>query len=176
VVILWRWSTWQVLLYFIFIYHHPPHRDNVTAPHGRPKLKVGYTSATTGRGDLEVHKGHVVALDGEKNTACMKLLQLNGWHKAVNSTSNYQRIGSRSSSSPCRNVRSLSVLTLPLRFADMIGVNHTRPHARVVEESCRVCPCDVAHNTHQVTATYGNTRRCTKPYGLFVLYFRHQRV
>jgi hypothetical protein len=24
--------------------------------------KVGYTSATTGRGDHEVHKGHVVAL------------------------------------------------------------------------------------------------------------------
>jgi hypothetical protein len=25
--------------YFIFIYHHPPHRDNVTAPHGRPTLR-----------------------------------------------------------------------------------------------------------------------------------------
>jgi hypothetical protein len=25
--------------YFIFIYHDPPHRDNVTAPHGRPKLR-----------------------------------------------------------------------------------------------------------------------------------------
>jgi hypothetical protein len=31
-----------------------------------PTLEVRYTSATTGRGDHEVHKGHVVAL-GEKN-------------------------------------------------------------------------------------------------------------
>jgi hypothetical protein len=31
---------------------------------GVPTLEVGYTSATTGRGDQEVHKGHVVALGG----------------------------------------------------------------------------------------------------------------
>jgi hypothetical protein len=30
---------------------------------GVPTLEVGYTSATTGRGDHEVHKGHVVALE-----------------------------------------------------------------------------------------------------------------
>jgi hypothetical protein len=35
---------------------------------GFPTLEVGYTSATTGRGDHEVHKGHVVAL-GEKNNS-----------------------------------------------------------------------------------------------------------
>jgi hypothetical protein len=29
---------------------------------GVPALEVGYTSTTTGRGDHEVHKGHVVAL------------------------------------------------------------------------------------------------------------------
>jgi hypothetical protein len=29
---------------------------------GFPISKVGYTSATTGRGDHEVHKGHVAAL------------------------------------------------------------------------------------------------------------------
>jgi hypothetical protein len=29
---------------------------------GVPTLEVGYNSATTGRGDHEVHKGHVVAL------------------------------------------------------------------------------------------------------------------
>jgi hypothetical protein len=29
---------------------------------GVPSSEVGYTSATTGRGDHEVHKGHVVAL------------------------------------------------------------------------------------------------------------------
>jgi hypothetical protein len=33
---------------------------------GVPTLEVGYTSATTGRGHHEVHKGHVVAL-GKKN-------------------------------------------------------------------------------------------------------------
>jgi hypothetical protein len=33
---------------------------------GVPTSEVGYTSATTGRGDHEVHKGHTVAL-GEKN-------------------------------------------------------------------------------------------------------------
>jgi hypothetical protein len=31
---------------------------------GVPTLEVGYTSATTGRGDHEVRKGHVVALGG----------------------------------------------------------------------------------------------------------------
>jgi hypothetical protein len=29
---------------------------------GVPTSEVGYTSATTGRGDHEVHKGHVVTL------------------------------------------------------------------------------------------------------------------
>jgi hypothetical protein len=33
---------------------------------GVPNSEVGYTSATTGRGDHEAHKGHVVAL-GEKH-------------------------------------------------------------------------------------------------------------
>jgi hypothetical protein len=33
---------------------------------GVPTSEVGYTSATTGRGDHEVHKGHVVALDKKK--------------------------------------------------------------------------------------------------------------
>jgi hypothetical protein len=30
---------------------------------GVPTSEVGYTSAATGRGDHEVHKGHVVALE-----------------------------------------------------------------------------------------------------------------
>jgi hypothetical protein len=36
---------------------------------GFPPSEVGYTSATTGRGNHEVRKGHVVALEreGEKN-------------------------------------------------------------------------------------------------------------
>jgi hypothetical protein len=43
---------------------------------GVPTSEVGYTSATTGREDHEVHKGHVVALErGKKdsiNTFCTK--------------------------------------------------------------------------------------------------------
>jgi hypothetical protein len=36
---------------------------------GVPTSEVGYTSATTGRGDHEVHNGHVVALEKkEKKT------------------------------------------------------------------------------------------------------------
>jgi hypothetical protein len=34
---------------------------------GVPTSEVGYTSATTGRGDHEVHKGHVVALEKKKH-------------------------------------------------------------------------------------------------------------
>jgi hypothetical protein len=33
---------------------------------GVPTSEVGYTSATTGRRDHEVHKGHVVALEENK--------------------------------------------------------------------------------------------------------------
>jgi hypothetical protein len=34
---------------------------------GVPTSEVGYTSVTTGRGDHEVHKGHVVVLGGKKH-------------------------------------------------------------------------------------------------------------
>jgi hypothetical protein len=37
---------------------------------GVPNLEVGYTSATTGRGVHEVHKGHVVALREKKHHIC----------------------------------------------------------------------------------------------------------
>jgi hypothetical protein len=33
---------------------------------GIPNSEVGYTSATNGRGDHEIHKGHVVALEEEE--------------------------------------------------------------------------------------------------------------
>jgi hypothetical protein len=33
---------------------------------GVPTSEVGYTSATTGRGDHEVQKGHVVVLEKER--------------------------------------------------------------------------------------------------------------
>ena len=52
---------------------HPPlspfthHRDNVTAPHGCPNLRVGYTPAMPRREDHEIHKGHVVALGKKIN-------------------------------------------------------------------------------------------------------------
>jgi hypothetical protein len=37
---------------------------------GVPTSEVGYTSATTGRGDHEVHKGHVVALAKKFDSKC----------------------------------------------------------------------------------------------------------
>jgi hypothetical protein len=40
---------------------------------GVPTSEVGYTSATTGRGDHEVHKGHVVALAQKKVGVCVAL-------------------------------------------------------------------------------------------------------
>jgi hypothetical protein len=39
-----------------------------------PKSEVGYTSATTGRGDHEVHKEHVVALAPKKLLTYVELL------------------------------------------------------------------------------------------------------
>jgi hypothetical protein len=42
---------------------------------GVPTSDVGYTSATTGRGDHEVHKGHVVSFGGgggRKNLQCVQ--------------------------------------------------------------------------------------------------------
>jgi hypothetical protein len=47
----------------MFIYHHPPHRNNVTVPHGRPKLRSRLHFNHNREGDHEVHDGHVVALD-----------------------------------------------------------------------------------------------------------------
>jgi hypothetical protein len=41
---------------------------------GVPTSEVGYTSATTGRGDHEVHKGLVVAL-GDKKISITLLIQ-----------------------------------------------------------------------------------------------------
>jgi hypothetical protein len=37
---------------------------------GVPTSEVGYISATTGRGDHEVHKGHVVALEKKHTVSC----------------------------------------------------------------------------------------------------------
>jgi hypothetical protein len=46
---------------------------------GVPTSEVGYTSATTGRGDDEVHKGHVVALGRKKYSAIILPLLLYGY-------------------------------------------------------------------------------------------------
>jgi hypothetical protein len=44
---------------------------------GLPTSKVGYTSAATGRGDHEVHKGHVVVLGEKKHNNVWDILRLN---------------------------------------------------------------------------------------------------
>jgi hypothetical protein len=43
---------------------------------GVPTLEVGYTSATTGRGDHEVHKGHVVALEEKIKRFILKAIPI----------------------------------------------------------------------------------------------------
>jgi hypothetical protein len=47
-------------------YSHTPSTSLGQRLMGIPTSEVGYTSATTGRGDHEVHKGHVVAMEGKK--------------------------------------------------------------------------------------------------------------
>jgi hypothetical protein len=44
---------------------------------GVPTSEVGYTSATTGRGDHGVHKGHVVALKKNYENMVVKAVVLN---------------------------------------------------------------------------------------------------
>jgi hypothetical protein len=53
--------------HFIPIYHHPPHRDNVTVPHGHPNIRSRLHFSHNGRGDHKVHKGHLVALKKNNN-------------------------------------------------------------------------------------------------------------
>jgi hypothetical protein len=43
---------------------------------GVATLEVGYNSATTGRGDHEVHKGHVVALEKAKKTLVVRTIAI----------------------------------------------------------------------------------------------------
>jgi hypothetical protein len=40
---------------------------------GDPTSEVGYTSATAGRGDHEVHKGHVVAVERKEKKKRLRL-------------------------------------------------------------------------------------------------------
>ena len=56
-----------LLVPHLLIYHPSHHRDNVTAPHGRPISEVGYTSATARRGDHESSYGNVVTLEKKNN-------------------------------------------------------------------------------------------------------------
>jgi hypothetical protein len=49
------------------VYHHPPHWDNVTAPHGRPNLRSRLHFSHNREGDHEVHDRNVVALGKEEN-------------------------------------------------------------------------------------------------------------
>jgi len=45
-------------------YHHSHHRDNVTAPHGRPNLRSRLHSCHAQEGGPRGPQGHVVALGG----------------------------------------------------------------------------------------------------------------
>jgi hypothetical protein len=50
---------------------------------GAPTSEVGYTSAKTGRGDHEVHKGHVVALEKKYTSPCVSYYKAIIKHKAI---------------------------------------------------------------------------------------------
>jgi len=45
------------------LYHHSHHRDNVTAPHGRPNLRSRLHCCHAQEGGQRSPHGHVVALD-----------------------------------------------------------------------------------------------------------------
>jgi hypothetical protein len=70
VTMVWVVSRIQVkgpFWYSIFLYHHPPHRDNVTLPHGRPNLRSQLHFSHNQKGDHKFHDGHVVALENNNN-------------------------------------------------------------------------------------------------------------
>jgi hypothetical protein len=57
---------------------------------GVQTLEVGYTSATTGRGDHEVRTGHVVALEKKLNCDIRSDLKLGPRAEASRAVSNVQ--------------------------------------------------------------------------------------
>jgi ribosomal protein L34E len=78
---------------------------------GIPTSEVGYTSATTGRGDHEVHKRHVVALE-KKITSINTLREQKNSHKHLKSV---KKPYPSFYSSSCFNV-----FTKNLKFEDAI--------------------------------------------------------
>ena len=49
-----------ILIYYILTYHHSHHRDNVTAPHGRPTLISRLQCCHAQEGGPRSAQGHVV--------------------------------------------------------------------------------------------------------------------
>jgi hypothetical protein len=54
-------------------HHHSHHRGNVTAPYGRPNPRSRLHHDHNQEGGDEIHKEHVVALDGEKHILSISL-------------------------------------------------------------------------------------------------------
>ena len=53
--------------HYILLYHHSRHRDNATAPHGRPNLESRLHCCHAQEGGPRNPQGHVVALERKKN-------------------------------------------------------------------------------------------------------------
>ena len=54
--------------HYLLLYHYAHHRDNVTAPHGRPTLRSRLHSCHAQEGGPRSPQGHAVALD--KKNVC----------------------------------------------------------------------------------------------------------
>ena len=56
--------------HYILPYHHSHHRNNVTAPHGRPNLRSRLHCCHVQEGGPRSRQGHVVALDKKFTRTC----------------------------------------------------------------------------------------------------------
>jgi hypothetical protein len=87
---------------------------------GVPTLEVDYTSATTGRGDHEVHKGHVVELEEKKQYGFMAGL-LGSMEMVVNFRSSFAR--------KWAELLRPSVVVLPWKGLKYVSLFQVSPHA-----------------------------------------------
>ena len=55
--------------------HHLHHRDNVTAPHGRPNLRSRLHCCHAQEGQPRSPQGHVVAFDQKKKISAYQILE-----------------------------------------------------------------------------------------------------
>jgi hypothetical protein len=92
-------------------------------PDGRPTSEVGYTLATTGRGDCEVHDGRVVAMENNNIFSCI-ISNLMLSHKPCSPTT-----------CPCQIIANNPVI-LKLLCCDISSSKCSPPFQRNLLTSC----------------------------------------